>query len=54
MPPTVLDEVGVPRRRRPPRVKPSPLLGQHNAEVLGGWLGIGAAEVGHRRAEGIV
>jgi hypothetical protein len=36
------------------RVKPSPLLGQHNAEVLGGWLGIGAAEVGHRRAEGIV
>ncbi|HXO89968.1 MAG TPA: CoA transferase, partial [Stellaceae bacterium] len=38
----------------PPRVKPSPLLGQHNAEVLGGWLGIGAAEVDALRAEGIV
>ena len=38
----------------PPRVKPSPLLGQHNAEVLGGWLGISAAEVDALRAEGIV
>jgi len=38
----------------PPRVKPSPLLGQHNAEVLGEWLGIGAAEVEALRAEGIV
>ena len=38
----------------PPRVKPSPLLGQHNAEVLGGWLGIGTAEVEALRAEGIV
>jgi crotonobetainyl-CoA:carnitine CoA-transferase CaiB-like acyl-CoA transferase len=38
----------------PPRVKPSPLLGQHNTEVLGGWLGIGAAEVEALRAEGIV
>jgi formyl-CoA transferase len=38
----------------PPRVKPSPLLGQHNAEVLGGWLGIGTREVDALRAEGIV
>jgi crotonobetainyl-CoA:carnitine CoA-transferase CaiB-like acyl-CoA transferase len=38
----------------PPKVKPSPLLGQHNAEVLGGWLGIGAADVEALRAEGIV
>jgi formyl-CoA transferase len=38
----------------PPRVKPSPLLGQHNAEVLGDWLGIGTTEVDALRAEGIV
>jgi formyl-CoA transferase len=38
----------------PARVKPSPLLGQHNAEVLGSWLGIGTAEVEALRAEGIV
>ena len=38
----------------PPRVKPSPLLGQHNAEILGEWLGIGAGEIDALRAEGIV
>jgi formyl-CoA transferase len=38
----------------PPRVKPSPLLGQHNDEILGGWLGISAAEVEALRAEKIV
>src|SRR6516162_699513 len=38
----------------PPRVKPSPLLGQHNAEVLGGWLGIGASEIEALRTEGII
>src|SRR5499427_3204674 len=38
----------------PPKVKPSPLLGQHNAEVLGGWLGIDAAEVEALRTEGII
>jgi crotonobetainyl-CoA:carnitine CoA-transferase CaiB-like acyl-CoA transferase len=38
----------------PPRVKPSPLLGQHNAEVLGSWIGIGSAEVDALHAEGIV
>jgi crotonobetainyl-CoA:carnitine CoA-transferase CaiB-like acyl-CoA transferase len=38
----------------PARVKPSPQLGQHNADVLGQWLGIGAAEVDALRAEGIV
>jgi crotonobetainyl-CoA:carnitine CoA-transferase CaiB-like acyl-CoA transferase len=38
----------------PPRVKPSPLLGQHNGEILGGWLGIGTTEIDALRAEGIV
>jgi crotonobetainyl-CoA:carnitine CoA-transferase CaiB-like acyl-CoA transferase len=38
----------------PPRVGPSPLLGQHNAEVLGEWLGIGRAEVAALKAEGII
>ncbi|MBV9375761.1 MAG: CoA transferase, partial [Alphaproteobacteria bacterium] len=39
---------------KPPRVKPSPLLGQHNAEVLGAWLGIGPSEVEALRTEGII
>jgi len=38
----------------PPRVKPSPLLGQHNAEVLGTWLGMSAAEVDGLKADGIL
>ena len=38
----------------PPKVKPSPLLGEHNVEVLGGWLGIGASEVEALRTEGII
>jgi formyl-CoA transferase len=39
---------------KPAQVKPSPLLGQHNAEVLGAWLGMAAAEVDALRAEGII
>ncbi len=38
----------------PPRVKPSPLLGQHNADVLGSWLGMSADEVAALHREGIV
>jgi formyl-CoA transferase len=38
----------------PPRVKPSPTLGQHTEEVLGGWLGIAASEIAALRREGIV
>jgi formyl-CoA transferase len=39
---------------KPSRVKPSPLLGQHNAEVLSGWLGIGDPEIEALRTEGII
>jgi formyl-CoA transferase len=38
----------------PPRVKPSPTLGQHTEQVLGDWLGIAAGEVAALRKEGIV
>ncbi len=38
----------------PPRVKPSPLLGQHSAEVLSGWLGMSPQEIDALRQEAIV
>ncbi len=38
----------------PPRVKRSPLLGEHNAEVLGQWLGIGEEELAGLKSEGII
>ena len=38
----------------PPKVEPSPLLGQHSAEVLEEWLGFGASEVEALRTEGII
>jgi crotonobetainyl-CoA:carnitine CoA-transferase CaiB-like acyl-CoA transferase len=36
------------------KLKPSPGLGQDSAEVLGNWLGIGAAEVDTLRSEGVL
>jgi formyl-CoA transferase len=39
---------------KPPRVTASPLLGQHSAEVLGGWLGLGAEEVAALKKDGVV
>jgi len=38
----------------PAKVKPSPLLGQHSAEVLSSWLGMNAAEIDGLKAEKIV
>ena len=38
----------------PPKVKPSPLLGQHSEEVLSGWLGMSAAEIQALKAERIL
>ncbi len=39
---------------KPARVKPSPLLGQHNAEVLSAWLGMSQQEIEALKQEGIV
>jgi crotonobetainyl-CoA:carnitine CoA-transferase CaiB-like acyl-CoA transferase len=36
------------------KVKPSPLLGQHNSEVLTGWLGMSGQEVDALKQEGII
>jgi formyl-CoA transferase len=38
----------------PPKVKPSPLLGQHSAEVLGSWLGLGGTDIDALKQEGII
>jgi formyl-CoA transferase len=39
---------------KPPRLKPSPLLGQHSAEVLTTWLGMKPDEVAALKAEGVL
>jgi len=39
---------------KPPRVEASPVLGQHTADVLTGWLGLSAAEVEGLKGEGVV
>jgi crotonobetainyl-CoA:carnitine CoA-transferase CaiB-like acyl-CoA transferase len=39
---------------RPPRVKPSPLLGQHGADVLHAWLGVSADEIAALKREGVM
>jgi crotonobetainyl-CoA:carnitine CoA-transferase CaiB-like acyl-CoA transferase len=36
------------------QVKPSPLLGQHNADVLGSWLGMSGHDIDALKQEGIV
>jgi crotonobetainyl-CoA:carnitine CoA-transferase CaiB-like acyl-CoA transferase len=38
----------------PPKVKPSPTLGQHVDDVLGAWLGMGPRDVEALRKEGVV
>ena len=37
-----------------PKVEASPMLGQHTADVLTGWLGLSAADVEKLKADGIV
>ncbi len=38
----------------PPPVKPAPLLGANNDDVLTTWLGFGADQVGHLRSDNII
>jgi crotonobetainyl-CoA:carnitine CoA-transferase CaiB-like acyl-CoA transferase len=38
----------------PAKVKPSPLLGQHSAEVLQSWLGMSAGEIDGLKQDGIL
>lgn len=39
---------------KPPKVEPSPLLGQHTADVLTDWLGLRTSDVEALKAEGVV
>jgi crotonobetainyl-CoA:carnitine CoA-transferase CaiB-like acyl-CoA transferase len=39
---------------KPPRVKASPILGQHTDDVLTNWLGLSEAEVKSLHGDGVV
>jgi crotonobetainyl-CoA:carnitine CoA-transferase CaiB-like acyl-CoA transferase len=39
---------------KPPEIKPSPLLGEHNGEVFGDWLGLSGGDVAGLKAEGVI
>jgi formyl-CoA transferase len=39
---------------KPPEIKPSPLLGEHNGEVFGSWLGMSGSDVAGLKDEGVI
>jgi formyl-CoA transferase len=39
---------------RPPTVRPAPLLGQNNEDVLASWLDMGRDEIGTLKNDGII
>jgi formyl-CoA transferase len=39
---------------KPPKIEPSPMLGQHTADVLTTWLGLSASDVEKLRADAVV
>jgi crotonobetainyl-CoA:carnitine CoA-transferase CaiB-like acyl-CoA transferase len=39
---------------KPPRITASPLLGQHSADVLNDWLGLGVDEIASLKKEGVL
>jgi formyl-CoA transferase len=39
---------------KPPRITPSPRLGEHNADVLRGWLGLGDDDISALKKEGVL
>ena len=38
----------------PPKLKPSPMLGEHIDEVFANWLGMSADAIAQLREEGVV
>ena len=40
--------------RSPPPVKPAPLLGANNDDVLTNWLGLASDQVGNLRSDNII
>jgi len=39
---------------QPARLQPSPLLGQHSADVLNAWLGLGGGDIAALKSEGVL
>jgi formyl-CoA transferase len=39
---------------KPPKIEPSPSLGQHNAEIFGSWLGMSVGDIEGLKGDGVV